>query len=63
MARITFKEAAKLIGRKGCYDVGGMQVQVEILDIRTSFGRTDAQVRPMSGAGTGWISLEKIKFA
>lgn len=60
MPRMTYKEAAKLIGRKGRTNFGAMQIQVEVLDVREVFGRTDLQVRPIAGTGTGWISLDSI---
>ncbi len=63
MAKMTYKEAAKLIGRKGRYGHGSMRFEVEVLDVRESFGRTDLQVRPVAGAGTGWISYDKITLS
>ncbi len=63
MARMTYKEAARIIGRKGKYLHGNIQFQVELLDVREVFGRTDVEIKPVAGTGTAWVSLDKVSLS
>lgn len=45
------------VGQVGSYQVDeGLWVDVEVLDVRTLRNVEQLQVRPVSGAGTTWVS-------
>lgn len=63
-------EIAKFIGKRAHLEVEAgsagkgrpmfVKVEVEILDGKSIFGRTDLKFRPVAGTGEGWASLEKL---
>lgn len=57
---MTTNDKIKLIGKSGLLNCGGLKFNVEILDCRESFGRTDFQVKPVSGEGVKWVSSESV---
>ena len=55
------KELAKLIGTKAIISVEkSLKIEVEIMDIRLQYGRTDYLVRPLAGAGEQWLSADRV---
>jgi hypothetical protein len=57
---MTTTDKIKIIGKTGLLAVNGLKFEVEILDVRDSFGRTDYKVKPVSGEGTRWVSSESV---
>lgn len=57
---MTVKTAKEVIGRQADLRLDGLTVLVEILDARFVFGRDDARVRPVSGTGEKWVSMESL---
>jgi hypothetical protein len=57
---MTAKEAAELIGKVGMIIAPGLGIgiDVEILDVKTAYGKTRYQVKPWSGTGDCWV--EKV---
>jgi hypothetical protein len=39
---------------------GEITVEVEIVDTRSQFGRVDALVKPVSGSGQMWVSIDRL---
>ena len=61
---MTTQDAIRLIGQTGTYrTTEGLTVEVEIRDVRTSYGKEQVQVTPMAGFGSAWIMLDRIKLA
>lgn len=58
---MSVKDQAARIGTRAMYSVGELVIEVEILDIRSNFGRTDVLVRPVSGTGQAWVSDDKVR--
>lgn len=40
----------------------GMSITVRIVNVRQSFGRIDAQVEPIAGAGSAWVAITRLEF-
>ncbi len=51
----TAIEAMKDIGRKGTVVMGGLSVNVEVLDFKNSYGQDRWLVTPLSGNGQVWV--------
>lgn len=51
----TFNELQQYINRKMDINLGGLQVSIVILDIKTSYGRTRFLVSPVAGKGEVWV--------
>jgi len=51
---MTVVEMSALLG-PAMYDVKGMVVDVEVIDVRTQFGRVDVKITPVNGQGFTWV--------
>ena len=52
----TARELAQCIGKHGIYSVtGDLNVEVEILDARVSWGWTQYLITPVAGSGSRWV--------
>ena len=56
----TVKELAQHIGQYGYLRVQGMQVAVEVVDARVSFGGVHLEITPASGSGTTWVDRDSV---
>lgn len=59
----TAKEAAGFIGKQGMITIPsmGIEVEVEIVDVKTAYGKTRYQVIPLMGEGDCWVENVKIR--
>ncbi len=58
---MSVAELARLIGgRVAIRATDELVINVEVLDVRQAWGRTDIKVTPISGAGEQWISADRI---
>lgn len=48
------------VGKDGVWNVEGVRILVRIMDARRVFNRLDFQIVPLMGAGTVWVSAEKV---
>ena len=55
-------EINQLIGKYGRFSTEGMIFRVNILDARSSFGRTDLEITPADGSGSKWVSMERVSI-
>lgn len=58
------KEMVEVLGKRGDIHLGGLIVKVEIMDVKTSYGRVRYLVKPVAGVGEVWIeqvSIDKKK--
>lgn len=46
------------VGKKATALLGGLQVEVEILDVKVAYGRPLYHITPVAGSGEVWI--EKV---
>lgn len=58
---MTYSELKQMIGQQFIVTFEHVQVNCTVLDGRSSFGRTDILVTPISGNGQQWVSLDRIK--
>ena len=59
---MTITDLAKLIDKTGTIRVQQMLVNVVIVDVKSSYGRTRYQVRPLSGSGLSWFDAASIQL-
>ena len=52
---MTLQEHMKQIGKTIQHTLGGLIIDVEIIDVKTSWGQVKYQITPVSGSGTVWI--------
>jgi hypothetical protein len=45
----------KMVGKKGTILAGGLKVEVEIKDVKNSYGRDRFLVSPIAGSGEVWV--------
>jgi hypothetical protein len=48
------KELISSIGKKGLVYLDGLKVEVEILDVKSSYGNTRYLIKPVAGEGEVW---------
>lgn len=60
----TIRELAQLIGQRGAYNVAkDMWINVEVEDVRISYGDTHLLITPVSGTGSIWVLAANVKAA
>lgn len=57
---MTTAEALQLLGRTGEITTGGLVVNVTVVDVKVSYGRTRYQVQPLSGTGLVWVENVRL---
>ena len=59
---MTTKQGYPIIGSWGyiCHP-NGLQIKVEVIDLKQSYGRTRYQVKPLEGKGTAWVEVITIE--
>lgn len=55
-----------LIGKSGLLTIEGntghyMDAEIQVLQVRASFGRLDLLVTPTQGSGEAWVSADRVK--
>lgn len=58
---MSLLEKTKLIGKLAMVNIGGLCVDVEIVDYKTSYGKDRWLVKPVSGEGKIWVEAFTIK--
>lgn len=58
---MSYVEKSKNIGKIGTIGLGGLSIQVEILDYKNSYGKDRWQVQPKAGTGKIWIEYVSVK--
>jgi hypothetical protein len=51
----------ELVDKSALWKVDGISVRVIIQGMRRSYGRFDAQIKPVSGEGIKWVDLNNLK--
>lgn len=51
----------KYVGKEGAVRVGGLQVNVKILDVKRSYGQERYLVTPLNGVGEIWTEQDPTK--
>lgn len=58
---MTAAEAAKLIDTFASLRIEDLTIDVRIMDVRESFGRTDYKIAPINGQGEQWVSADRVQ--
>jgi hypothetical protein len=48
-------EVQQYVGKKAVVSLGGLKIEVKVLDVKNSYGRTRYQITPVSGEGQIWV--------
>lgn len=59
MAVTGAKELAVLIGKTITISIEKLNIEVNVNDARSHFGRTEVLVNPVSGSGEQWIDIKR----
>ena len=59
---ITVNELKRAVGRKGYLQVHGLEIKIEILDVRQVFNRVDYLVEPEAGRGSSWVAADTVRI-
>lgn len=52
---MSYAKQAAVIGKRGYIKLGGLEVSIEVLDYKNSYGKDRWLVTPLSGAGEIWV--------
>lgn len=55
MNNMDYAKIAKIIGSKRIIGLGGLSVEVKVLNYKNSYGRDRWKVTPVSGSGEIWV--------
>ena len=55
------KKYFNLINQIKSYHINGLTLRVMVTDIRQVWGRIDAQITPLEGAGSIWVNVESLR--
>lgn len=50
----------QFVGKKGTIFAGGLRVEVEIKDVKNSYGRDRYLVTPVAGSGEVWVESVSV---
>ena len=59
---ITVNALKMAVGRKGYLQVHGLEIKIEILDVRQVFNRVDYLVEPEAGRGSSWVAADTVRI-
>jgi hypothetical protein len=57
---MSTKDAMKYIGQTATYRINKLAIQVEVIDVRSVYGKTQYQITPAAGSGEVWV--EDLSF-
>lgn len=61
---MTTAETMKLIGKHATIYIGGLNIEVTVSDVKTSYGKLRYLVTPFSGTGSIWVeSIQNLEGA
>jgi hypothetical protein len=60
MATVTSEELRGYVGRRGLLRVQEMEVAVEVVWARLTFGRVHLEITPVSGSGSTWVDRGSV---
>ncbi len=52
---MSYVDKAKIIGKAAFIKLSGIQVNVNVIDYKNSYGKDRWLVEPLSGKGTMWV--------
>lgn len=58
----TIEEMKKNIGKTGYYEIGVMQFEIKVLDLKSAYGRNRYLIKPTKGTGENWVDISRVIF-
>ena len=56
----TVNKMKPAIGMRGYLIIEELSIAVKIVDMRTRWGKVDAQIEPIAGCGKKWVEANRI---
>ena len=56
-------EYLELMGKHATYWINDLEVNVKIIDIKSSYGNIRVLITPIAGNGFTWVNLDSIKLS
>jgi Na+-transporting NADH:ubiquinone oxidoreductase subunit NqrC len=57
---MTTGETMHAIGKTVVYPHGTLRIEVNVLDIKTTWGQVRALIVPIAGTGTVWVDIKSL---
>lgn len=57
---MTARDGQFFLGRRALYSVNSLQIEVEIVDVKSVYGSTRFQIKPVAGAGRVWVDSGSV---
>jgi hypothetical protein len=57
---MSVAEMARVIGKIADLRIESFQVQINILDVKVSYGNTRYLVKPVAGSGEAWVDESRV---
>jgi hypothetical protein len=58
---VSISELATFVGQKGYLLTEGLQVPVQVLDVRQVWGNVQVLITPIHGEGRKWVSADRFQ--
>lgn len=52
---MDYAKVAKTIGKQGTIEMGGLKIEVEVINYKQAYGKDRWEVKPIAGTGTIWV--------
>lgn len=59
---MDLKNLYQKVETEATWEKMGVKVTVIIRAVRSSYGRLEAQIEPLSGSGTKWVEISSLVF-
>ena len=57
-------EIAAMIGKKATLTTPeGLKIPVRVLDVRSTYGRQEVLVEPVTGTGKAWVGVKRVNLS
>lgn len=57
---MDYARVAKTIGKRGYVQFGTLEIEVEVVNYKQSYGKDRWQVKPVAGKGEAWVEEVKL---
>lgn len=57
---MDYARVAKTIGKRGTIEMGGLLVEVEVINYKQAYGKDRWEVNPIAGSGKIWVENVRI---
>lgn len=57
----TMQNFIHMLDRRYMFDAEGFIIEVQVEDIKNSYGTWRARITPVHGTGTRWVSVDRLE--